>query len=196
MIGSLPENSRDDMLSYLDNYIIKYYVSPEAKFAPPLWNYYDQVSKYGAFNTTTNCCEGINRVLKQLCPSGYISLHTACRKLKSFKETNISNFVRKVKGNRMNPRSKETREREEKLMSIMFDFDQQTENEKFFNLPEYCARFGTANPNLELIVSLDENNTLHITMEQTMEPIFYGPEPEPELLETVTTENENVLRVM
>ena len=71
------------------------------------------------------------------------------------------------------------------------DFDQQTENEKIFNLPDYCAKFGTANPNLELIVSSDANNTLHITMEET----FYGPEPEPEILETVTV-NENVFRVM
>ena len=107
----------------------------------------------------------------------------------------------KVKGNRMNPRSKETLAREEKIRSIMFDFDQQTENEKFFNLPDYYAKFGTANPNLELIVSSDANNTLHITMEET----FYGellstldPERlEPESLETVTVpKTGNLLRVM
>ena len=62
-----------------------------------------------------------------------------------------------------------------------------------FNLPDYCAKFGTASPNLELIVSSDENNTLHITMEQT----FYGPELEPESLETVTVpKTGNLLRVL
>ena len=74
----------------------------------------------------------------------------------------------------MRKRPKETLEREENIRSIMFDFDQQTEIEKIYNLADYCARFGTANPYLELIATFDSNQTiLNITMQET----FREPEP-------------------
>ena len=75
----------------------------------------------------------------------------------------------KVKGNRMNLRAKDTVAREENLKEIMIHFDAQTEAEKVHNLPEFCVRFGLANPNVDLIVEVDESDDIqNITISQTV----------------------------
>ena len=183
-INTLPPNCRDAMKNYLDNYITPFYIKrtnrkgevQSANFPPHLWNYYSQVSLYSAFNTSTNPAEVVNRELKKFCPTGHISLHTACRKLASFKHWYVSQHESKVKGDRMNLRDKRTLERERKIKDIMIAFDAQTEEQRVFNLPEFCVRFGLANPNVDLIVETDDSDEIqNITISQTVQ---HSPEPQ------------------
>lgn len=52
----------------------------------------------------------------------------------------------------------------------MVDFDAQTEPERVHNLPAFCVKFGLANPNIDLIVEIDDESDeiQNITMSQTV----------------------------
>ena len=76
----------------------------------------------------------------------------------------------------MNLRDKRTLERERKIKDIMIAFDAQTEEQRVFNLPEFCVRFGLANPNVDLIVETDDSDEIqNITISQTVQ---HSPEPD------------------
>ena len=69
------KNDFDKFLSYLS----KNYLNSTAKFPPSLWSYFTSLADFKDYTYNTNPIEGLNRVLKQKCPTGKISSYKACQ---------------------------------------------------------------------------------------------------------------------
>ena len=58
----------------------------------------------------------------------------------------------------------------------MIAFDAQSEEQRVYNLPEFCVRFGLANPHVDLLVETDDSDEIqNITISRTVQQ---SPEPE------------------
>ena len=76
----------------------------------------------------------------------------------------------------MNLRDKSTVERERLIKDIMIAFDALSEKQRVYNLPEFCVRFGLANPDVDLLVQTDDSDEIqNITISRTVQQ---SPEPE------------------
>ena len=104
------------------NYLIKYYFSPGSPFNPGNFDYYNSILMEGYMTTSTNCLESLNRQLKDLSGSGYLSFNRTCGIIKEFKVHFIQMHEEKIVNDQMNKRKKRALDRENLLKDILDNF--------------------------------------------------------------------------
>ena len=112
----------EKFLYLLENYFGKLYFETNSKFKFEYWNYYNDISELGLFNMTTNAAETINREFKKMVGTGFISYVRAFTLLKEFKELYLAKYHWKIKNSNLNPRTRKTIFREEKLRNLVWSF--------------------------------------------------------------------------
>ena len=113
-----------------------------------MWSYYSDVSELSEFNISSNPAESVNKKLKVFCTKGTISFHRACRTLKEFKVSYISDFENQVRGERLNPRKSSTVLRECMLLDIVREYDYYVDTclliePDFDTIIHFCLRLGS-----------------------------------------------------
>ena len=103
-------------------YLIKYYLSPGSPFNPGNFDYYNSILMEGYMTTSTNCLESLNRQLKDLSGSGYLSFNRTCGIIKDFKVHYIQMHEEKIVNDQMNKRKKRALNRENMLKDILDNF--------------------------------------------------------------------------
>ena len=145
----LPTSVRAPYINFVDNYLIRKFLSINARYPPHLWNYY----KYGCINTTTNAAETINKKLKTLCGAGFLPYSASCVKTHTFKCNYIDDYQWKVKRDNLNKKKPKTIKRQKDIQEIIDDFDRldflsQNNAENVIN---YTYKLGHANKDKEIV---------------------------------------------
>ena len=104
------------------HYLIKYYLSPGSPFNPGNFDYYNSILMEGYMTTSTNCLESLNRQLKDLSGSGYLSFNRTCGIIKDFKVHFIQMHEKKIVNDQINKRKKRALNRENMLKDILDNF--------------------------------------------------------------------------
>ena len=117
---SKPTQKKVDEFLY---YLLKNYFSANSFYHVSYWSYYSDISELSEFNISSNTAESVNKKLKVFCIKGTINFHRACKTLKKFKTSYVTDFESQVRGDKLNPRKSVTLTRENKILDIIREYD-------------------------------------------------------------------------